>query len=49
VTRPVPCAPCNLTHCPVAGHPCLDELPAVQVAEAVAALLTRTVSRKEIP
>ncbi len=41
VSRNEPCAPCNRTHCPVAGHPCLDQLPADQVAAEVTALLRR--------
>lgn len=39
VTRDVPCAPCELTRCPVAGHPCLDDLRAETVAVAVRNLL----------
>jgi ADP-heptose:LPS heptosyltransferase len=29
---PVPCAPCDLKECPIAGHPCLDDLAAELVA-----------------
>ena len=49
LTRQVPCSPCDLTHCPVPGHPCLDELPPTAVAEAVAMLLARTAPAKETP
>jgi ADP-heptose:LPS heptosyltransferase len=53
ITRPVPCAPCNLTRCPVPGHPCLDDLPAEAVTAAVLALLGRPApdagAGKEIP
>jgi ADP-heptose:LPS heptosyltransferase len=47
VVRPVPCAPCNLTRCPVPGHPCLDDLPAADVTAAVLALLGWPVSAAE--
>jgi len=40
VTHPVPCAPCDLTVCPVAGHPCLDDLTSDAVAAAVQRLLS---------
>ncbi len=36
-----PCSPCDLTVCPVPGHPCLDGLPAAQVWTAARALLAR--------
>ncbi len=39
VTRPVPCAPCDLTVCPVHGHPCLDDLTPDAVANVVRRLL----------
>ncbi len=39
--HPVPCAPCNLTACPVPGHPCLDALAPATVTAAVLALLGR--------
>lgn len=39
VRHPVPCAPCDLTVCPVAGHPCLDDLAPALVAAAVQRLL----------
>ncbi len=42
VTNPVPCAPCDLTRCPVAGHPCLDQLAPATVARATGELLVRT-------
>ncbi|MFH1842155.1 MAG: glycosyltransferase family 9 protein [bacterium] len=29
------CSPCDLTECPLPGHPCLDSLPAARVATAV--------------
>lgn len=45
VTRGVPCAPCDLTVCPVAGHPCLDDLPAGEVAPVVQRLLAATARR----
>ncbi len=35
----VPCAPCNLTVCPVPGHPCLDDLTPDAVVAAVQRLL----------
>ncbi len=41
VTAPVACAPCNLTRCPIPGHPCLDGLPAATVAAAVRKLLAQ--------
>ncbi|MFT5234073.1 MAG: ADP-heptose:LPS heptosyltransferase [Candidatus Krumholzibacteriia bacterium] len=41
VRHDVPCAPCNLTVCPVAGHPCLDDLESEQVRDAVARLFKR--------
>lgn len=31
----VPCRPCNLTECPVAGHPCLDDLTPERVLPVV--------------
>lgn len=39
VSHDVPCAPCNLTVCPVAGHPCLAELESGTVVETVARVL----------
>jgi len=45
VTRRVPCAPCDRTHCPVPGHPCLDELPAAWVADAVRRLVDAAAAR----
>ncbi len=42
LTNPVPCAPCELTRCPVAGHPCLDQLVPATVARATRDLLVRT-------
>ncbi len=41
VTQPVPCAPCDLTRCPVPGHPCLDSLAADRVAAAVLRVVGR--------
>lgn len=35
----VPCSPCDLTECPVAGHPCLEDLGPAAVAAAARALL----------
>lgn len=32
VTHPVDCHPCDLTECPVPGHPCLDDLEPARVA-----------------
>lgn len=37
--NPVPCAPCDLTECPVAGHPCLDGLTSGTVVAAVRSML----------
>lgn len=39
VVNRVPCAPCDLTVCPVAGHPCLEGLAPATVAAAVQRLL----------
>jgi ADP-heptose:LPS heptosyltransferase len=41
VRNKVPCSPCDLTVCPVAGHPCLEELSAEQVMNAVQKLTER--------
>jgi len=41
VRHQVPCAPCNLTICPVAGHPCLEDLKSDVVIAAVARQLKR--------
>lgn len=41
VSRNVPCSPCDLTTCPVPGHPCLDGLRAEAVAAAAWPLLAR--------
>ena len=41
LVHPAACAPCNLTRCPVAGHPCLDELPPERVLAAVRDLWQR--------
>jgi ADP-heptose:LPS heptosyltransferase len=35
----VECRPCDLTFCPVQGHPCLDSLPPAQVCAAALKLL----------
>ncbi len=39
VSRGEPCSPCDLTECPVPGHPCLDDLPPAAVAAAALRLL----------
>ena len=39
VRRDEPCSPCDLTECPVAGRPCLENLGAEPVAAAALALL----------
>jgi len=39
VTHDVHCAPCNLTSCPVEGHPCLEKLGADGVVSAVQGIL----------
>ncbi len=39
VCHPVPCAPCDLTSCPVAGHPCLDDLSSGMVIASVERML----------
>ena len=31
----VPCSPCHLRHCNVAGHPCMSEISAAQALEAL--------------
>lgn len=52
VRRGVSCSPCDLTECPVPGHPCLEELGAEPVAEAALRLLQATatgVERKAKP
>ncbi len=41
VGHPVSCAPCNLTECPVAGHPCLAELESGTVIASVQRMLAR--------
>jgi ADP-heptose:LPS heptosyltransferase len=33
------CQPCDLKECPIPGHPCLEELSADRVADAVTAVL----------
>lgn len=33
--HPVPCAPCALRTCPVAGHPCMTEIPPGVVLQAI--------------
>jgi len=38
-----PCSPCDLTHCPLPDHPCLTNLSATTVGEAVRAVLDRPV------
>lgn len=42
VRRGVSCSPCDLTECPVPGHPCLEDLGAEPVAEAALRLLQAT-------
>jgi ADP-heptose:LPS heptosyltransferase len=37
------CSPCDLTHCPLPDHPCLTNLSATTVGEAVRAVLDRPV------
>ncbi len=37
------CSPCDLTHCPLPDHPCLTNLSATAVGEAVRSVLDRTV------
>ena len=39
LTAPIDCHPCNLTVCPVPGHPCLDDLSASRVATEAQAML----------
>ena len=39
LTHPVDCHPCDLLHCPVEGHPCLDALTPERVAAEVASML----------
>ncbi|MCB1183033.1 glycosyltransferase family 9 protein [bacterium] len=41
VRNPVPCAPCDLTECPVPGHPCLDDLDSGTVIASVERMLAR--------
>jgi ADP-heptose:LPS heptosyltransferase len=48
ITHDVACRPCDLTRCPVPGHPCLDLLTPGEVAHAAAAhlaLLGKTPAR----
>ena len=45
MTAGAPCAPCNLTRCPVAGHPCMEDLAAADVVAAVRRLLDDAVGR----
>jgi ADP-heptose:LPS heptosyltransferase len=42
--RDVPCAGCRAKACPVAGHPCLDDVPAAEVLAAVAEHCPREVA-----
>jgi heptosyltransferase-1 len=39
MTEPVDCHPCDLTECPVAGHPCLDRLAPDRVAQLAREML----------
>jgi len=53
LTHSVDCHPCDLRECPVAGHPCLDELASSTVEEAALAQLAwlrsgDRVNRREI-
>ncbi|RKZ14474.1 hypothetical protein DRQ53_11430 [bacterium] len=41
ITQEVDCHPCNLTVCPVEGHPCLDQLSPSRVATKVRAMIAR--------
>lgn len=49
VFRPVPCAGCRARHCPVAGHPCLDEVAPDEVLAALDDLLTSTHGGRPAP
>jgi ADP-heptose:LPS heptosyltransferase len=40
-----PCSPCNLTTCPIPGHPCLDGLGAERVLAVIHRQLARIVPR----
>ncbi len=40
-----PCSPCNLTTCPIPGHPCLDGLGADRVLAVIRRQLARIVPR----
>lgn len=40
------CSPCDLTECPVPGHPCLDGLTPATVGAAIESLLGRTRGRR---
>ena len=44
----VACSPCDLTECPVDGHPCLDELTPGMVLAAIEKMLGRMSDRKVI-
>ena len=37
----IECSPCDLTHCPVPGHPCMSELKPDMVRKAAARVLAR--------
>lgn len=41
VRHAVPCAPCDLTVCPVEGHPCLSNLASEDVMDAVKRMIER--------
>lgn len=45
LTNPVDCHPCNRLECPVAGHPCLDDLRPETVTSAVHELLSTPEAR----
>ena len=45
LTAPADCHPCNLTECPVPGHPCLDGLSSSRVATEAQAMLSGGATR----
>lgn len=49
ITHDVPCRPCDLTQCPVPGHPCLDLLTPEEVAQRAGELLQRAGALREGP
>ncbi len=42
----VPCRPCNLTVCPVEGHPCLDAIEAEEVCAVALEMLEGSMERR---